>query len=116
MVVGRRAVRVQGLAANCPNGKKAGVMTGSVSTAVHDKRLAYLLKTGKMKGSALLHALSTFRPPMKKRVRVVKGGLASCASGRLTAIVKIMLARGYDLQGVAIRRLINVKHDPCANF
>lgn len=109
-------MRVRGLSVNCPNGKSIGIITSNVYTKVGDNRLAYLLKTGKIKGSALLHALSTFRPGLKKGVFVRKGRVKSCASGRLSHIVDIILARGYSVHGVSIMRLVNLKHDPCANF
>lgn len=104
------------LSVNCQAGGSAGLITDRVRTQVCDKRLAYLLKTGKIKGSALLHALSTFRPGLKNRVTILKHSVSDCSSGRLDAAVNIILARGYSVQGVSIQRLIRVKHDPCANF
>lgn len=116
VVVGRGAVRVGSLSVNCPNGKRIGIITKRVGTNVGDNRLAYLLKTGNVNGSALLHALSTFRPGLDKRVFVRNGRVRRCGSGRLSVTVDMILARGYRIHGVAMARLIKLKHAPCANF
>ncbi len=91
-------------------------MTRALGTSLPRNVLAYLVKAGKMKGSALVHPVTTFRPPLENGICVSRGSVSRCSSGRLSRHVKIILARGGVPTSLAVRRVIKVKHSPCAGF
>lgn len=110
-------MRAGKLYVNCLLGNNGeGIIRRSLGLRLISNRIAYLLKLGNTNGSALLHALYNFRPPLKKRVHLVKGPLSNCSRTGFSLAINIMLARGAGTKKVAICRLISLNERPCANF
>lgn len=91
-------------------------MRSNLGFRLFHKRLAYLLKTGKTNGSALLHALTTTRPSLFNSLGLLKHSLSTCSRHRLSGAVKIMLASHARTKKLAMCRLMTLKHRPCAKF
>lgn len=116
LVRGRTIVATASLYVNCHARGKRGGIRRRLSFKLCPKRLADLLKTGKAKGSALLHALSTSRPSLTKSLRLLNGPLRRCSRGRHSHAVNMILASGARTKKLAICRLMTLKHRPRANF